>query len=251
MPERPTGAVTWLGHATVLIELDGARVLTDPVLRDRVAHLRRAAPAPPVPEALDAVLISHAHRDHLDTATLRTIPPEAPVLAPRGSVPALRGAGRRHVRAVTAGDRVEVAPGVSAQVVPAVHDGRRHPLAPASDGVGFVVEGSRRIYFAGDTDYFDELRDLRPLDAALIPIWGWGPSLGPGHLDPEGAARAVAALQPALAIPIHWGTYLPISMGAWRAGLLTEPARAFRAHTRRLAPGVRVEVAEPGTRIVL
>src|SRR3954469_21378796 len=74
--------LTWLGHATVLLELGGARILTDPVLRPRVAHLRREVPVPGDVGRLDAILVSHGHHDHLDLPTLRRLDPSAPVLAP-------------------------------------------------------------------------------------------------------------------------------------------------------------------------
>ena len=96
------------------------------------------------------------------------------------------------------------------RVVPAWHDGRRRPgpRALELDTLGFVVDG---VWFAGDTDLNESMRALHgEVDVALIPIWGWGPSLGPGHLDPEGAAKAVALVEPRIVIPIHWGTFLPI-----------------------------------------
>ena len=74
--------------------------------------------------------------------------------------------------------------------------------------------GSKSIYFAGDTDLFDGMSELGPVDVGLIPIWGWGPGLGGGgHLDPARAAEAVARIEPGLVIPIHWGTYFPIHLG--------------------------------------
>ena len=75
-----------------------------------------------------------------------------------------------------------------------------------ADALGYVIAGGgRRVYFAGDTELFEEMSELRPIDLALLPVWGWGPSLNPGHLDPAGAARALALLRPRVAVPIHWG----------------------------------------------
>src|SRR5215218_5826057 len=87
--------VTWIGHATALLELGGARLLTDPVLRDRVVHLRRhaASPAAGVADGIDAVLLSHLHLDHADVASLRRLPRDVAVLVPRGAGPLVRRLG--------------------------------------------------------------------------------------------------------------------------------------------------------------
>jgi L-ascorbate metabolism protein UlaG (beta-lactamase superfamily) len=240
----PRGRITWLGHATVLIELGPLRLLTDPVLRSRIAHLRRHVPAPEPPERLDAVLLSHLHRDHADGPSLRQLPPDVPVIAPAGTARVVRGLGAAQVIELRAGETLPL-DGGTVTAVPAEHDGRRSPLHPAADALGFVVENGPRVYFAGDTDLFDGMAELRPLDVALVPIWGWGPSLGPGHLDPRAAARAVALLQPRVALPIHWATYLPLP---YRRGhpLLREPGPAFAAHVAELAPGTRVALLRPG-----
>ena len=97
-----------------------------------------------------------------------------------------------------------------------------------------MIEGDgRRVYFAGDTDLFDGMADLAPVDVALLPIWGWGPTMGPGHMDPARAAQAAALLRARLAIPIHWGTYYPIHLGLQGpAGVSRDAARALRAGDR-------------------
>jgi L-ascorbate metabolism protein UlaG (beta-lactamase superfamily) len=237
--------ITWLGHATVLVEMDGVRVLTDPLLRDRVAHLRRHAPVPAVPADLDAVLLSHLHRDHADRPSLRLLSPATPVLAPAAAARTVHRLGVREVVGMRAGERVPVGT-ATVLAVPAEHDGRRSPLHPQAPALGFVVEqDGRRVYFAGDTDRFDAMSELGPLDAALVPIWGWGPSLGPGHLDPEGAAEVVALIGPRLVVPIHWATYLPFHYGAGHA-LLREPGERFTAAMRTRAPDVRVALLSPG-----
>jgi L-ascorbate metabolism protein UlaG (beta-lactamase superfamily) len=242
--------LTWLGHATVLIDLSGTLVLTDPVLRGRVAHLLRAGPVPPMPANLDAVLLSHLHRDHADVPTLRRIEPRGPVIGPRGTAALMRRAGRAgDVLEVTVGDVVQITPGVHVHAVPARHDGRRSVIGGSpSEALGFVIDGGARIYFAGDTDLSDGMERIGAdgLDVALLPVWGWGRHIGPGHLDPERAARAAARLGPRLAVPIHWGTYLPAGMRRRHGALLRIPGPAFAAHTAELAPDVRTAVPAPG-----
>ena len=243
--------VTWGGHATVLLELAGARLLTDPVLRSRVAHLRRhrEAPSAELAERLDAVLISHLHYDHLDLPSLREIAGEVTAFAPHGAAALLRRAGIGTVEEVRPGESGEVA-GVRVSAVPAAHDSRRRPLGRRAEPVGFVLEAGPRIYFAGDTDLFDGMSDIGPVDLALIPVAGWGPELGSGgHLDPRSAARAAALIRPAVAVPIHWGTFYPRGrrLGDW----FTEPARRFATHAAELAPGVEVRVLAPGESLAL
>jgi len=231
------GQLTWLGHSTVLLELDGVRMITDPLLRPRVAHLLRQVEEPADVGRLDAILISHGHHDHLDPASLRRLDPDAAVVAPPAAVRSLRGT-RRTVHALSAGEEIELA-GVRVAAVKAVHDGRRIPLGEPSSGVGFVVGG---VYFAGDTEPYPEMASLAgTLDAALLPVSGWGPKTGPGHMDAREAAEALALLQPALVVPIHWGTYRRI--GHQPTG---DPAREFAAHAAELAPAVRIALLEPG-----
>jgi L-ascorbate metabolism protein UlaG (beta-lactamase superfamily) len=232
-----SGRLTWLGHATVLLELDGARLLTDPVLRPRVAHLVRDAPLPGPLGHLDGILLSHGHHDHLDIPTLRELDPTAPVLAPPGAARWLRR-GHHPVRTLVPGDEVDVA-GVRVRAVRAAHDGRRVPVGDAPSAVGFVAGA---VYFAGDTQPFPEMAELAgTLDAALLPVSGWGPKTGPGHMDSREAAEALALLRPALAVPIHWGTYR--RLGHRPTG---DPAREFEAHAAELAPEVRIVVLAPG-----
>jgi L-ascorbate metabolism protein UlaG (beta-lactamase superfamily) len=241
-------SLTYVGHGTVLIDVDGTRLLTDPVLRKRIGPLVRHAPAPgpEVIEDLDAVLISHLHRDHADLASLRRLDRGTPLLVPPGS---RRFFDRLGFAAVT-----ELAPGETARVgaltvaaLDADHDGggRRH--AQDSEAIGFLVEGERRVYFAGDTDFFPEMEDLGPgLDLALLPVWGWGPNVGEGHLTPAGAARAAAAISPRLAVPIHWGTLYPFGLRRLRANPLQLPGDEFAARVRELAPHVATRVLSPG-----
>jgi L-ascorbate metabolism protein UlaG (beta-lactamase superfamily) len=211
----------------------------------RVAHLRRQVAAPVVPTGVDIVLLSHLHRDHADGASLRALGADTRVVAPAGAGPALRRLGIRPTHLLTAGDVVALSPQVTVRAVAAHHDGRRHPLGHPIAALGYLIETpQQRIYFAGDTDLFAGMGQLAdpPLDVALLPIWGWGHKLGAGHLDPEGAARAVALLTPRIVVPIHWGTFLPI--GTRHRWALVDPIDEFLDRMR--TTGVRVAAMAPG-----
>jgi L-ascorbate metabolism protein UlaG (beta-lactamase superfamily) len=265
-----------VGHATVLIELDGVRLLTDPLLRDRVAHLRRQSG--PVERdriaEIDAVLLSHLHRDHLDLASLRALGKDISLLVPAGAGAWLSRRGFTHTSELRAGESTDVGP-IAVRAVRARHDGRRNPGGRRAETLGYVVRGGRTtIYFAGDTELFDEMADIgadteaaadespargtrtrtsraRQLDVALVPVAGWGPRLGPGHMDALQAAQAVALLAPRVAIPIHWGTFLPLGGTRRHGDLLFDPPRLFARHVERLAPDVQVRILEPGEQVML
>jgi L-ascorbate metabolism protein UlaG (beta-lactamase superfamily) len=231
------------------MELGGVRLLTDPILRPRVMHLRRHGAVPKPPERVDAVLLSHLHYDHADLPSLRLLGPRTRLLAPRGAGGWLRRSGFRDVQELAAGEATKVG-GVEVNAVPAWHEDRRRPGGgPRAEPVGFVTAAERRVYFAGDTDLFDEMAELAPLDLALLPIAGWGPRLGPGHLDPDRAARAAALIRPRLVVPIHWGTLSPRAtrLGAW----FTDPPHLFTARLAELAPGVEVRLIAPGESVRL
>lgn len=241
--------VSYLGHSTVVIELDGVRVLTDPILRRRVGPLVRAAP-PVAPEAwadIDLVLLSHSHWDHLDLGSLRLLGTDVALVVPLGLGPRLRARGFRSVHEVSPGDVIELA-GLTIETVSALHRGFGPPIGPTDLAVGYVVSGSRTVYFAGDTALFEGMRELdRGLDVALIPVWGWGPRARPvDHLDPLGAARAVEIIRPGLAVPIHWGTLHPIGMRWLRPDTRVEPPEAFARHVARIVPTTDVELLTIG-----
>jgi L-ascorbate metabolism protein UlaG (beta-lactamase superfamily) len=235
--------VTWLGHATALLDVGGALLLTDPLLRGRFAHLVRRGPAPSPPRPVDAVLVSHLHHDHLDLPSLRSVAADVPVVVPRGAGAWLRGRGFARVIEARAGDELDVA-GVALSVVHAAHDGGRAGGRVRADAVGYLAGG---VWFAGDTDLFPAMAELAGrVRLALVPVWGWGPSLGPGHLDPREAARAMALVRPRVAVPIHWGTYWPVGLGRFRAHLLADPPHAFARLVAQSVPGVEVRVVPPG-----
>jgi L-ascorbate metabolism protein UlaG (beta-lactamase superfamily) len=257
-------SVTFAGHATVLLEMDGVRLLTDPLLRRRIGVLIRRSPVPPpeVRRDLDAVLISHAHLDHLDVPSLRLIDRRTPMVVPRGIGGLVRRLGFVPLE-MDVGDEVEVGPAggdrspdaggggaraarVRVKAVPADHSGTRYPLAAESPALGYVVEGGLSAYFAGDTGLYEAMGDLAPLDVAVLPVGGWGPRLPDDHLNPLSAATALQLLQPAACVPVHWGTiyppWLPPEFNAkWAAW-----PHAFARYAAHLAPEVDVRVLQPG-----
>jgi len=240
--------LTWIGHSTVLFDLDGTRLLTDPVLRGRIGPLVRhgPAPAPDTAEALDAVLVSHLHHDHADLGSLRKLRHDVPLLVPPRSRAFFERRGFSAVQELAPGDSARVG-ALTITAVEADHEVGRRRHARRSQAVGFLVRGSRSVYFAGDTDVFAGMEGLAPgLDLALLPIWGWGPTVGPGHLDPRRAAEVAALLSPARAIPIHWGTLYPLGLRQLNPGRLYLPPREFVESVRELAPQVRTLVLSPG-----
>lgn len=239
--------ITYVGHATLHLELDGLRLLTDPLLTARVGHLARTSPPPDTTGwDVDAVLISHLHVDHLHLPSLRRLAAGRRLLAPRGAADFLTRHGFGPVEEMDAGE-VFTLKGIAIEATPANHPDRHMPGRPRTRALGYVVHASHHVYFAGDTDLFHGMETFaEKLDVALLPVWGWGPTLGAGHLDPFRAAQALAMLRPALAVPIHWGTYFPMGLRSFLPRLLHRPPRAFADYAAHMAPDVRVCLLEPG-----
>ena len=255
----------YLGHSTVRIELAGSTVLTDPVLTRAVGPLRRVAPDPPAAAwaGVDLVLVSHLHADHLHLPSLRMLGEDVRVVVPRGAGAWLRARGLRWVDELAPGESLAHG-GLRVTAVPALHSGHRWgprlTHGPETAAVGHLVEGDgSTVHALGDTDLFDTMARIgeRGVDVALVPVWGWGPTLGPGHLDPQRAAEAVARIRPRVAVPVHWGT-LAVPGGTALPGLarryrrlLTEPPREFAAAVAARGLGTTVVVTEPGRPVVL
>jgi L-ascorbate metabolism protein UlaG (beta-lactamase superfamily) len=246
---RPASAqITYVGHSTVLVDMDGVKLLTDPVLRQRVVHLRRVVKLDMrVVRGVDAVLISHLHFDHLDVPSLERLGRELPVVVPRGGGAFLRRRGFRAVTEVEEGETLSIG-AVSVRGTHAVHSDERRPLGAKADPLGFVFSGARSVYFAGDTELFDGMAGIGPVDVALLPIWGWGKTLGRGHMDPEDAVEAARRVQAAAVIPIHWGTYFPAQEGLRGSpGYVDEPVEDFATRMSAALPDTEVRVLRPGT----
>jgi N-acyl-phosphatidylethanolamine-hydrolysing phospholipase D len=247
--------VTWIGHATFLVKMDGATLLTDPMFSARASPLSFAGPprlvAPGVPlDALprvDFALVSHDHYDHADLPSLRALIARGTrIVAPTGLSDVVRAAGGE---ATCLGwwEHVDVA-GLRVHCVPAQHfSGRGLTDRNRRLWAGWVVEGrGRRFYHAGDTGYFAGFaeigRRLGPIDLAAIPVGAYLPSemMRPVHLDPEEAVQAALDLRATRAVAMHFGTFDLTDEP------LDEPPARFLAEAGRRGLGDRAWVMRVG-----
>ncbi|MGD9145353.1 MAG: MBL fold metallo-hydrolase [Anaerolineae bacterium] len=246
--------VNYIGHATVMVDIGQIRVITDPLLRDRVLFLQRhgSSPADNLLEQHppDIVLLSHLHYDHADLPSLRRLAPTTTVIAPRGSGQYLKRWAGVEVHEVSEGDQVQVAD-VEITALPADHGQAVSIPRPMNTCLSYVMRNRLSVYFAGDTDLFEGMYDVGSdfdLDVALLPVWGYSHRVGPGHLTPLTAAQALQRLQPRVAVPIHWGSFRFFGPDSLWQGVdhLTVPPHAFAEHASRLAPQTDVRVLQPG-----
>ena len=186
--------------------------------------------------------------------SLRRIPDAATVVVPRGAGSWLRRAGRSNVVELAADEAVGLG-GLVIRAVPARHGGFRPPRGPRAEALGYLIEGSRSVYFAGDTGFFDAMHQIAPggLDVALLPVAGWGLTLPLAtHLDPLGAAHAARLLGARATIPIHWGTYRPAGLHHPRLrGDRHRPPRELERLARIHAPDAAIRPLDIGERLVL
>jgi L-ascorbate metabolism protein UlaG (beta-lactamase superfamily) len=177
---------------------------------------------------------------------------ETHLIVPHGSAKLFRRHGFRRIEEVRVDDTTTIG-GLTIKATYAKHTRFRFPLGLKADCLGFVIQGAYSIYFPGDTDYFPGMAHLADhLDVALLPVWGWGPTLGPGHLNPEVAARALTLLRPRLDMPIHWGSLHPPGLGRLNPRrFLTHPPYTFADHAAQVAPQVKVQIVSPGGSISL
>ncbi|GAA3811692.1 MBL fold metallo-hydrolase [Cellulomonas soli] len=258
---RGTAVVRWLGHASTVLDLDGVRVLTDPLLREHAGLLRRrgAAPDPAHWQDPDVVLISHMHHDHAELGSLRLLG-DVPVLSAPANAHWLRGHGVRGATGVH--DEHWWSPpdppasSVRVRVVPAVHGHRPMPRRPNSANGFLVVAPSLTVWFAGDTAPYPAMADLpallgAPPDLALVPVGGWGPRLSGGHMDPVQAAQACALVGARAAVPVHWGTLHAPASRRLPPGWMDRAGAAFAHAMGKVAPDCQVHVLEQGEAVAL
>ena len=254
--------ITWYGHASTLVEIDGRRVLIDPVWSERcspssLAGPRRLHPAPVPLDQLprvDAILISHDHYDHLDLATVRglTSGQDAPFLVPLGVGAHLDrwGVPAERIIELDWDDGVTIA-GLRLTATAARHFSGRAFTRDRSQWASWVIAGERhRVFYTGDSGYFDGYAGIGerygPFDASLMQIGAYDPSWPDIHMFPEDAVAAHLELRGGLLIPVHWATF-DLALHGW-----SEPVDRvwLEAKARDVAlavprPGERVAVAEP------
>jgi L-ascorbate metabolism protein UlaG (beta-lactamase superfamily) len=203
--------VTWLGHATAVAELGGARVVFDPLLRSRARAAGR----------VDAVLVTHSHVDHLNRWSLKAIDRDCHLVVPMGARHVVADLGFRQVTELSAGGEIEIA-GLAITAVPTRHDFGRWRKGGAPEALGYVVAGGgAALHHAGDVDFsdhavFDDIGKRHAIDAALLPIGGMLPvwyyrrrrqTLDRGvHIDPDAALDIFERLGARAMVPVHWGT---------------------------------------------
>jgi L-ascorbate metabolism protein UlaG (beta-lactamase superfamily) len=255
-------AVTWLGHATALVEIDGHRLLTDPVWSQRCSPSRALGPQrlhpPPLPieslPALDAVVISHDHYDHLDMHTVRALArtQRAPFITPLGVGAHLREWGIPASRVVELDWNASVQIGeLRLACTPARHLSGRFLSRNNTLWASFAVVGpEHRVYFGGDTGYTGSFSDIGtehgPFDLTVLPIGAYNKSWPDIHMNPEEALRAHRDLNgdnSGVLMPIHWATFR-LAPHPW-----AEPAE--RLTEAAAAEGVEIAVPKPGGRVVV
>ncbi len=208
-------SVTYIGHATVLIRLDSLNILTDPIFSNHLGYVAKRYVQPGIRfeklPRIDAILISHEHYDHLHKPSLEKFSKDIPVIISKGLSETVRKLGFKDVRELSWWESTAIRD-VRITAVPS-----KHIFSKPS---GYVVQGSRTVFFAGDTGLFDGFEEIGRrfrIDISLLPIGDYYPYLWfiPGfvkmtrerHMAPEDVPDAMEMLQTKLVIPIHWGTF--------------------------------------------
>jgi L-ascorbate metabolism protein UlaG (beta-lactamase superfamily) len=253
-PARVTGdemRVTFVNHATVLIQTRGLNLLTDPIWSQRASPFRRLGPERHLPPGIafedlppiDAVLLSHNHYDHMDLPTLRRLAErDDPLfLVPLANCPYFRGIPTERCVELDWWASTDELAGLRIHAVPAVHWSRRGVFdTNRALWAGWVIEGAQRVYFAGDTGYGEHFAEIRarlgPPDLAILPIGAYLPRwfMAAQHIDPGEAILASDVLGAGLSMAMHHACFKLADEGQWQAQETLEALLLDRADRERV-----------------
>jgi L-ascorbate metabolism protein UlaG (beta-lactamase superfamily) len=255
--------ITYIGHATLLLEMAGVRVLTDPNFEPKLGRLLARVSAPGLAlealPALDALLLTHAHADHLSFKSLDRLPRDIPLYAPSAVAHWLMRKGYRHAIPLDDGESVTVGDSLRVHTGRATHRGNRYGFDRwrSATNMYLLESDEESAFFAGDTALTATTHHLvervlwaqrRQLDIALLPIGyapAWKPGFRRGHLTGDDALALFQTLGARAMLPYHWGTFRHVTATAHDA------IDRLRARLEQHDARERVHVIEPGESLVL
>lgn len=255
--------ITYIGHATLLLEMAGVRILTDPNFDSKLGRFLPRVSAPGIAlEALpklDVLLLTHAHADHLSFKSLDRLPQDIPLYAPPAVAHWLRKKGYAHAVSLDTGEGVDLGQGLCLHAGRATHQGSRYALDRwrSATNMYLLTSPTESAFFAGDTALTPTTHDLverilwahgRQLDIALLPIGyapAWKPGFRRGHLTTDDALALFATLRARAMLPYHWGTFRHVTASAHDA------INRLRATLAQHDARERVHIIEPGESLTL